>query len=245
MKCPNCGKEIANGSMFCEYCGAQVKKNKKPLFITLFVVIGLFALGGFGYYHYKAKQEIERELALAKQREAEAILKAEEEARLRAEQEAMRKQEDAQNAWKKECYIVDCGEYYLAVQKTPVYKYYNHDDAFTAVRASRVGGFEDWDLPTNAEIELIFDAWGSEFKNGYYWTRSFGFWDDDDDSEYELKSLGLWEKGTSFLIYYYAFNSYKKKIYAVASSRHYKSLLKDSKKYNDRNWFVIVRRFKK
>ena len=58
MKCPSCGKEIAEDSKFCEYCGVQVKKNSKPLLITLFVVIGLVALGGFGYYQYdKAKQQ--------------------------------------------------------------------------------------------------------------------------------------------------------------------------------------------
>lgn len=58
MKCSNCGKEIAEDSKFCEHCGTQVKKNSKPLLITLFVVIGLVALGGFGYYQYdKAKQQ--------------------------------------------------------------------------------------------------------------------------------------------------------------------------------------------
>ena len=27
MKCPNCGREIANDSVFCEYCGATLKEN--------------------------------------------------------------------------------------------------------------------------------------------------------------------------------------------------------------------------
>ena len=27
MKCPNCGKEIASDSIFCEYCGAKVNNN--------------------------------------------------------------------------------------------------------------------------------------------------------------------------------------------------------------------------
>ena len=75
MKCPNCDKEIAEGRMFCVYCGVQVKKTIKPLFITLFVVIVLLALGGLGYYQYdKAKQEravMERELAETQQREQE------------------------------------------------------------------------------------------------------------------------------------------------------------------------------
>ena len=30
MKCPNCGKEIANDSVFCEYCGTRVKEVPKP-----------------------------------------------------------------------------------------------------------------------------------------------------------------------------------------------------------------------
>ncbi len=57
MKCPSCGKEIAEDCKFCVYCGAQVKKNSKPLLITLFVVIGLLALGGFGYYQYENRAE--------------------------------------------------------------------------------------------------------------------------------------------------------------------------------------------
>jgi len=29
MKCPNCGKEITDDSLFCEFCGAKVKKATK------------------------------------------------------------------------------------------------------------------------------------------------------------------------------------------------------------------------
>ena len=39
MKCPNCKKEIENGSAFCEHCGARVKKSKKWLWITLSVIL--------------------------------------------------------------------------------------------------------------------------------------------------------------------------------------------------------------
>ena len=38
MKCPNCKKEIENGSTFCEHCGTRIKKSKKGLWITLSVV---------------------------------------------------------------------------------------------------------------------------------------------------------------------------------------------------------------
>ena len=56
MKCPICGKEIANGSMFCEYCGAQVKKNKKPLFVTFFIVVFALTAIILGVLYYDANQ---------------------------------------------------------------------------------------------------------------------------------------------------------------------------------------------
>lgn len=39
MKCPNCKKEIENGSTFCEHCGTRVKKSKKGLWITWSVIV--------------------------------------------------------------------------------------------------------------------------------------------------------------------------------------------------------------
>ena len=39
MKCPNCKKEIENGSKFCEHCGARVKKSKKWLWVALAVTL--------------------------------------------------------------------------------------------------------------------------------------------------------------------------------------------------------------
>lgn len=43
-KCPNCKREIADGSMFCEYCGYQIKRSKKPLWIVLSVASLVIAL---------------------------------------------------------------------------------------------------------------------------------------------------------------------------------------------------------
>lgn len=31
MKCPNCGKEITDDSLFCEHCGAKVKTSNNQL----------------------------------------------------------------------------------------------------------------------------------------------------------------------------------------------------------------------
>jgi hypothetical protein len=39
MLCPNCKNEIENGSKFCEYCGARVKKSKKWLWVALAVTL--------------------------------------------------------------------------------------------------------------------------------------------------------------------------------------------------------------
>ena len=53
MKCPNCGKEIANDSQFCEFCGAKVKSNKKTRLlwaicgaILAIILIIVFSVGG-------------------------------------------------------------------------------------------------------------------------------------------------------------------------------------------------------
>ena len=34
-RCPNCKREIEENSTFCEYCGQQIKRSKKPLWIAL------------------------------------------------------------------------------------------------------------------------------------------------------------------------------------------------------------------
>lgn len=54
MKCPNCGKEIANNSQFCEYCGSQVNitddcsaKSSKIKWPQLILGILIFGIGGY------------------------------------------------------------------------------------------------------------------------------------------------------------------------------------------------------
>lgn len=43
-KCPNCRREIEDNSTFCEYCGHQIKRSKKPLWITLGAVVAVAAI---------------------------------------------------------------------------------------------------------------------------------------------------------------------------------------------------------
>lgn len=104
MRCPKCGKEIDAKRNFCEYCGTQIKKNRKPLFITIAIVACLLILGGIGLTQYnKGEQErasIERELSMYKLKaaEAEAKAEAEHEARLKAETEMRLEREAAEKA---------------------------------------------------------------------------------------------------------------------------------------------------
>lgn len=56
MKCPNCGKEIANDSQFCEYCGTKLvkpRKSFKGLWITLIVLFLIAIVGSSLYYQYE------------------------------------------------------------------------------------------------------------------------------------------------------------------------------------------------
>ena len=43
-KCPKCKREIEEGSAFCEYCGHQLKRSKKPLWITLAASVALIGV---------------------------------------------------------------------------------------------------------------------------------------------------------------------------------------------------------
>lgn len=66
MKCPKCGKEIANDSQFCEYCGAAITKQKNNITkIVVGVILGAFVIGGVLFLYgnmtqSNAKEEIEQ-----------------------------------------------------------------------------------------------------------------------------------------------------------------------------------------
>ena len=74
MKCPNCGKEIADQSMFCEFCGMQVSKNRnwKPLSVTIIILVCISILAAVACYQYEEIQreryDTQREIAAAEQR---------------------------------------------------------------------------------------------------------------------------------------------------------------------------------
>ena len=57
MKCSKCGKEIADDSQFCEFCGAKVIRDRrgfegKPGMKWLWLVLGLIGLVVLGWYAF-------------------------------------------------------------------------------------------------------------------------------------------------------------------------------------------------
>lgn len=75
------------------------------------------------------------------------------------------------NDWKKLCYIIDCGNgKYLAVQKTDsLQTKLTYESAKNRCQSSRVGGFNDWRLPTPYELRIIISTIDLPIQ-GFYWT---------------------------------------------------------------------------
>lgn len=87
MLCPNCKKEIENGSAFCEYCGTRIKKSKKSLWITLSVIF-MAAVVTIVVITVQEQIAMERYRVEQHQLELEQQLQAEREARQEAERQA-------------------------------------------------------------------------------------------------------------------------------------------------------------
>lgn len=146
MKCSNCEKEIDNGSIFCEHCGARIKKSKDGLWITLSIIIlaVMVAIIVVGIQEQMAQQE---ERMLRHQLKLEELLNAERKAR----EEAERKVELARQG-----YIdlgLPSGTVWKNANEGDDNVLYTHDEA-----VSRFGN----QLPTKQELE--------ELKNKCTWT---------------------------------------------------------------------------
>ena len=101
MLCPNCKKEIENGSAFCEHCGARIKKSKKGLWITLSVIIVavVTTIVVITIQEQQEQMAMEQYRVEQYQRKVEQQLQAERIAKEEAEREAeLARQEAARNA---------------------------------------------------------------------------------------------------------------------------------------------------
>jgi hypothetical protein len=141
MLCPNCKKEIENGSAFCEHCGTRIKKSKKGLWITLSVVfVAIIATIVVTTIHEQLT--IDRNRVEQHQLELEQQLQAEREAR----QEAERKAELIQKG-----YIdlgLPSGTLWKNANEGGDYTRYTYDEA-----VSRFGN----KLPTKQQLEELIN----------------------------------------------------------------------------------------
>jgi len=63
MKCPNCGKEIANDSVYCEYCGVKLEKkgSSKVLWIIIAAVVGVALIACILLLLPKGNKQVQKE----------------------------------------------------------------------------------------------------------------------------------------------------------------------------------------
>lgn len=95
MKCPKCGKELTNDSNFCEFCGTQVRKIRKPksapwIVMTIIFCVLFLGIGGFFYYDHTSN----RRALEAAEEEAAWLFQAERNAR----NDAAKQREEARKA---------------------------------------------------------------------------------------------------------------------------------------------------
>lgn len=104
--------------------------------------------------------------------------------------------------WQKSCHIIDLGDgYTLAVQKKAgddLRQFEAHEKAL----GNRLGGFNDWRLPTKEELQIIVaNLTVSSWKGKYYWTNTeevsklkikqhYGKYDKSDHFFYQINFLG-------------------------------------------------------
>ena len=92
------------------------------------------------------------------------------------------------NAWKSSCHIIDCGNgKYLAVQKIDSSQVkLSYEAAMNRCKSSRLGGFNDWRLPTYDELSIVVSTITLPL-NGFYWTSFHKFSEQGDaNSNYYL-----------------------------------------------------------
>lgn len=92
------------------------------------------------------------------------------------------------NAWKSSCHIIDCGNgKYLAVQKIGSSQVkLSYEAAMNRCKSSRLGGFNDWRLPTSDELSIVVSTITLPL-NGFYWTSFHKFSEEGDaNSDYYL-----------------------------------------------------------
>lgn len=140
------------------------------LFSTLFVAFNLSAQNYESYLQkaYSALEEGEIEIAQSSYNVYKKMT-----GKTDLDFETLIKDADV-NAWKSSCHIIDCGNgKYLAVQKIDSLQVkLSYQAALNRCKSSRLGGFNDWRLPTYDELSIVVSNITLPLI-GFYWTSDY------------------------------------------------------------------------
>ena len=195
MKCPNCGHEVADDSLFCELCGAQIakkKKSHKALWITLVVLILVGLIGGVVYHQNKVQQ---RQMAEANRLAESERLAREEAERKAAEFEEAKKEAEkrAKAAEKKNKESKTSKEWIdLGLPSGTLWKKNNEDGYYTYDEVKKKFGKNLPSIDQFVELTEYCDQWwtgdGYQFvgNNGQsIFIKAAGFKENNDRTEIE------------------------------------------------------------
>ena len=95
--------------------------------------------------------------------------------------EVILKDAESKDAWKSSCYIIDCGNgEYIAVQKIDSSQVkLSYEAAMNRCKSSRLGGFNDWRMPTSDELSIVVSTITLPL-NSFYWTSYHKFSEEGD-----------------------------------------------------------------
>lgn len=149
------------------------------------------------------------------------------------------------DAWKKECYIVEFNTgKRLAVYKRWSSLLYTYESADELVFSSNLLGFNDWEIPDKDEMALIVATIGSKLPYGNYWT-SEEWWLVGDDVIKRVERK-LYKKDVLEVEGYYVLQHTSKSstFYREMLKReYYRSSYKSDETYEPQNRFILVREF--
>ena len=149
------------------------------------------------------------------------------------------------NAWKSSCHIIDCGNgKYLAVQKIDSSQVkLSYEAAMNRCKSSRLGGFNDWRLPTSDELSIVVSTITLPL-NGFYWTSFHKFSEQGDaNSNYylcrdEWKAINVSGEENQIILQG-GWHSIYSKSGVYINGKKISSYIKALPKYN----YIIIRQF--
>ena len=173
MICPNCKKNNKPDSLFCEYCGSQLKKQKKSkkglwitlsvIFVVIAVVIAVCTIRDIREQRQKQEHLItwKQQQAKKKQQELEQELRAERKAREEAERKAEAQRKAREEAERK-AELARLGFVDLGLPSGTLWKNSNEGGDYTRYTYDEAVRKFGNKLPTKQQLE--------ELKNKCTWT---------------------------------------------------------------------------